>query len=259
MSCRRYAALGAFLLTMTAAPRALGQEAPDSAQLLFQAGAASYRDGRAADAIELFRQSMELEPRPVTGWNLALAERTVGDFVAAIRTVDRLTRGDFGAIEDELRSDAIRLRAELSARVATLVVSVVGAPVADVDVDGEAVGRASSASPLTVVVNPGAHRVDGHMLEARASTSYIDAEGGAEVPVSLRFVPVGTSTAEIPALETPSPSRGIEEEPAFWGVLIALVVLGAGAGAVGGVVASDAAAPLADPVFGVVYGLSFSY
>ena len=63
--------------------------APRSADGWYVLGYLYERQGRLADALQPYRNSMELSPRPQTAHNLALVQDQLGDWQAAARTMER--------------------------------------------------------------------------------------------------------------------------------------------------------------------------
>lgn len=196
------------------------------AQALFRRGLELGAENRWADALEHFRRSYARVPRPSTLFNIGVALGRLGRFVEAIAVFDEL----FAGVEPPppaAQAEAERLRAEAVASLAELSLEL-DPPAAALYVDGAA--RPGEGSPRSVPLDPGRH-----VLRATADEHV---EGSLEVSVVAGEHPsAGIALArviiepEILPVVPPPPGPSIFEEPAFWIVGGAIVVvLGVGIG-----------------------------
>lgn len=148
--------LALFLVTSSAVTQEASAQEAD-ARRLYERGSAAYQAGRHAEAVEYFQQSLDLVRNAGTAFELANALRFAGRPVRAVEVFDGLLDRDYGSISNSQRQEVSRLRAEALSETASVVVSIEGAPEAEVRVDGDATGTVTARSPLEVRVDPGEH------------------------------------------------------------------------------------------------------
>jgi hypothetical protein len=160
---RLAAALAAMLLALSAAG-AHAQRDPRSereARSLFEDGLEAAEQERWADALELFRRSRSVVPRPSVLYNEAQVLVRLGRFVEA-RTALRDFLSAIGGLggadaTERARIDRARaLAAEIDAQIATLVLTV-DPPGATVEVDGDETSGAGAVR--TLELDPGRHAI----------------------------------------------------------------------------------------------------
>jgi hypothetical protein len=141
--------IAATAITLAFAATSVAQDARE----LFEQGNAATEAGRFADARDLYRRSLELEPNPASAFNLAVALTRTGEFVEAATIFEELLEGSFGGLSRTQRREVRALRREASENVATLRVEL--PPVAEVEirVDGKRIEGAVAH------VDPGEHLV----------------------------------------------------------------------------------------------------
>jgi hypothetical protein len=157
-------ALGVFLVIAAMAPprasiAAPGEATQPDAQALFEQGKDAMSVGRFAEAERLFQRSLELVPKASAAFNLAVARRGMGKPKEAHDTLLDLLAGRFGPLPDDRRAQTEELARETERDVATLIVAMKGAPVAEVRMDGARVGDVAEGRELRTTVNPGEHLV----------------------------------------------------------------------------------------------------
>jgi hypothetical protein len=111
--------------------------------------------GRFSDAEQLFRRSVNLVPKASAAFNLAVALRGMGRPKEAHDTLTDLLSGKYGELPGDMRHAVEDLAREAARDVASLSVTLRGAPNAELRVDGVKVGTLDEAKPLSVPVNPG--------------------------------------------------------------------------------------------------------
>lgn len=244
---RRRAAL-AFVLA-EALVFAQAASAQESARELFDSalGAAERSDyGRARD---LFRRSLEVEPRPVTAENLALVLRALGQTLEAVEVIDSILEGEFGPVEAEHQRALTALRDEALREMGTVELTVHGAAAFDVRVDGRlAAPRSRGHGELRLPADSGRHVVVVTASDGRSAEERVDVPRGGVVALAVRLPP---------ALDLPAADRepGLAESPWTWVVVGAVVAVGATVAILLATVTTEEF--VADPVWGRRVGISF--
>ncbi len=193
----------ALSLCLAPAPAAAQRPSADerAARTLFEQGLGAAGEERWADALELFRRSRALAPRPSVLYNEAQVLVRLGRFVEArlavrdfLSAVDRReassTEGDRARIER-----ARAMASEIDAQLATLVMTI-APPEASIEVDGEP--TLGTGATRILELDPGRHAITVR-AEGRDPRSFT---------VSLLS---GTRTAERVALAESSATRLIVE------------------------------------------------
>lgn len=182
----------AIVLVTTAAPaRAQTNEAapenlvPAEATTLFEAGMVAFRDGRPADAQDLFRRSLEIHPTAAAAWNLTLALRATNDLVDAVQIARQLLNERHGPVAEEQRAQIEALLDELLRRVAVLDISTNHSSEVAIAVDGTRVGVVERGQQLEHVTDAGEHLVSGIAPDAQATEQNVVARAGARTHVTL--------------------------------------------------------------------------
>jgi hypothetical protein len=219
--------------------------APDPAVLaeaqgLFRHAVELGDQDRWAEALVLFRRSLELVPRPSTQFNVGFALFRLGQFREAIAVLDAYlaaTEGD----ESPLRAEATTRRAQAVASLAALTVEV-SPPDAQLRIDG-AVDPSTGAS-RTLALDPGRHLLlatapDHH--DGQLEVSLLAAEQRA---VTLHLEPDAPPPPDdVLPIEPSEGERSVLDEPLFWILAgVAVVAVGVGVG-VGVAVGSSTEAP----------------
>jgi tetratricopeptide (TPR) repeat protein len=231
--------LGALLLLPASAARAQEEtpppdppvdpsaEAPDprqqEAQSLFRRGVELGAEDRWSEALEHFRRSREIAPRPNTTFNIGYALFRLERFSQAIAAFDEYLEVTVGETS-ERRDEATRMRAEAVASLAEIRLDV-SPDDARVLVDGEP-GAQSTGSPRLLPVDPGRHVVIASRDGFEEATFSISLLPGERATRSLELIALAVDASG--DLGTPSPGRSILEEPAFWIVGGAILLVGAG-------------------------------
>ena len=196
--------------------------------------------GRFVDARELLRAALADDPDPAIAFNLALMLRETDRPLEAQITFQRILEEEFGPVPDSRRDRVAELLAEVSAELATIVVSVEGADDAVVEIDGAVVGNA----PVEHVANPGRHRVVARADGRTSNRRSVDVARGERTRVALRFATMNEADPQA------DPSPGGEDLTALWVVLGVTAALLAGGGIALGVwfATRDSTAPQPDPL-----------
>lgn len=137
---------------------------PPSARELFLGAKEAIREGRFAQAADMLTESLRLERRPSTAYNLAVAHRGTGNINEAIAQLDELLDGEYGRLSRGQRAEVSRLRRELKKDLSELSLVLRAPDAALVRVDGQDRGKATEGEVFRLKVNPGRRQLS---VEAR--------------------------------------------------------------------------------------------
>jgi tetratricopeptide (TPR) repeat protein len=209
------------------------------AQALFRRGIELGAMDRWAEALELFRRSRALMPRPSTVFNIGFALFRLGHFGEAIASFDEylaLTESE----TSDLRTEASRRRTEALASLAALTLELTPDD-ARVLVDGEL--RDGAGSPRTLTLDPGRHVLRASAEGYEEGTLEISVLAAEQATRQLSLVPtVVVPDPDERIVEPPRPGTSLLEDPIFW-VIAGVLVVGAAVGVGVGVSAATTAPP----------------
>lgn len=190
------------------------------ARALYQAGNAAADAGAFADALEDFVRAFGLSGNPAALYNAARTLRSLGRHVESRDAFDQLLR-DFPDVSEATRTEALTLREEEAARVATLRLLELPDPTPALVLRLDGTVRLDGGDrPFVLEVDPGRHGVVVTLEHFRPFAW----EG--------EIMPGGAEALTV--LLEPEPSTGggsILEEPFLWIVVGAVVVAGVVIGA----------------------------
>ena len=237
------------LLSVTAHASAQSASEQSLARDQFRAGVQAAQDARWADAVEAFQRSLELAPRVMTVMNLAGALAQVGRLVEAAEAYRMFLSEATSGAAARVRGDAEAQLAALEGRIPHVRLQIHGHLDSDtVTLDEYQLSVAAIDAPLPV--DPGDHTLtiardgrDPRTLTFTA-TEGVESEVVLEAWPDLAVHPDGSPDPLVTT--TPLESHTIFDEPWFW-IVGGIVVAGAIAGIVVGVVATQPAPP---PFFG---------
>ena len=240
-------------------PGTVGGEVDESTQeearAAYERGSELLRSGRFREAVGAFELSRRLVPNVANTHGLAVAHYELGNDGQALALLEALLeeelgdhQGEVAAFREEIRRDRARIRVE-----------VVGAPRAEVRVDGTFAGVTAAA--LLVPVDPGLHEVVATTEDGRAVREHVNAERRREVALrlSLPEPDAEQASSESNVEHEPRVTPEAPEEPRTssrtrrrrWIIaLSAVVVLGAGV-TTAALLATGGPDPLRDPVTGL--------
>lgn len=231
------------LLVSTAAHVHAQPEPEHPGAVDFDAAERARREGRLADAEQLLRRSLAVEPRTETAFNLGAVLADLGRHREAHATFREVADEAYGPLSPE-RARIVRERLEASHRALGHVrVRVRTSQPTEVRVDGELRGELASTDVLVLVVDPGTR----HVRIASGAWSVerrLVLAGGEESAIEVRVPDLDLTIAE-----RPSRRRVIVSA-----TVAALVVVGAGI-ALGFALRSPDRARVEDPVWGSVWTL----
>lgn len=229
------------------------------ARTLFEEGVRASREERWAEALDFFRRSRALVPRPSTLFNVAIALDRLGRVRASIAAIDEYLAISDPEADAADRREAMRLRVEAEARLARLVLRVDPRD-ARVTLDGAPLeGEGERATP----VDPGDHVIVASAPGRLEQRLELTLRPGAEVERVLALAPAAVETtsevapaesvaAESVAAPPPPRSTSLAEDPVFWAILGAGVAVAAGVAIGVGVHVASAPQP-----YGGTLGVTF--
>jgi len=201
-------------------------EPEDRAQILSDSARTALDEGRIADARRLLAESLALSRRSATAINLAQVHRVLGEPTAALEILETLLEGDYGEVTPEIRQGATRFRAEVLLLIASLEISIDGAPQANSRIDSGPVSIIQRGAVFRAQLDPGAHHVEVEWEERRREANPILAEGET-TRINLRLSDPVMEGGEPPA--TREEDGGLLSSPWFWivgGVVVAGLAVG---------------------------------
>lgn len=186
---------GVSAATVTAQPTAVAQD-PRVAQAraAFEAGIAFSQQERWGEALDSFRRSFELVPRPSTAFNMAGTLVRLGRHVEAVEAYESYLRIADAATEGARFTDAQSQLQSERALIATLDVSISPAD-AELRVngrrlDGPFVSRA-------VPVDPGSYTIEVSAPRHRAFSTSVRVASGERREIRVQLEAVTTATLEV--------------------------------------------------------------
>lgn len=153
----RVAALFAALALSVNASSTSAQSSEHDARRLFDEGVELLNDGRFSEALQRFERASVLREVPAVMLNLALAQRGVGHYVDAERSLARYLELARGRVDRDRATQVRELQSEIRSAIAHLTLRVEGDP-SSVSLDGRALPRSEWSS--TRALDPGEHVVE---------------------------------------------------------------------------------------------------
>jgi hypothetical protein len=220
------------------APRAFA----DQASTLKQQGLKAAQDKNWEVARERFEQSYALDPRPLTLFNLAVAQEHTGKLLAARESYAAFLEQAPPGEHETFRKIARDAIPTLDKAIPTLRVRVTGLAASDVvEVDGH-----DATIDAPIALDPGSHTVAVRRGREALAQKTVALTRGRRDEVELT-VPVVPVVPAVPprveprpeparlSFEQPTPAPGPREPSSllrsrwFWGITAAVVLVGAGA------------------------------
>lgn len=244
----------AIWLCFAVGPSAQADDAPPTAQQLFERGVEQTKAEQWADAQASFEKSLALEARAATYLNLAIVRYRLGEYVAALTALEAFER-DAGMQED-VRKRAQWLRDKLAQQVVRFQLHIDPSD-AVIEIDGQAQSGAGADRPLWLT--PGQHEVRASAPGYVGESMRIVATAGAattasiELKVAVTSIPAtlaedpnpGNTPMSAPPSDAAPPARPLWKNPWLW-TAIGVVVVG-GAVTAGLLLRTEEKAPSCDP------------
>lgn len=158
-----------------------------SARADFERGIAAMEAGRPEAAVAAFEASLAELPYLATAYNLAIAYEAVGRDRDAADLLDRILRGELGALGPTEAREAREVYAAVRARVGLVTLRVEGAPEAWVRVDDAEETRAVGGDEARIALTPGHHVVHVGAPGQRPRRLLVRAQAGVQNALRVRF------------------------------------------------------------------------
>lgn len=169
--------------------------APLEARAAFERGVSLSQQERWGEALEQFRQSFELVPRPSAAFNIATTLVRLGRHVEAVAAFERYLQIADPSAEGSRYADAqAQLQTERGS-IATLELSIDPAD-AELRIDGQRIADGAAASRVRSV-DPGTHTIEASAARHRAFMTTVRVRSGERLPVRVRLEPITTATLEV--------------------------------------------------------------
>ena len=205
----------------------------ERARQAFLEGQTAYEAGDYEEAIRLWEQAYEIDPRPALHYNLAQAHGRLGHTVEEVEALERFVQS--ANPSDPLAADAAGRLSRARERVARTAVRIINAPPgALIVVDGQNHGATPQAEPIRV--SPGSHRVELTLEDRPVFRATVVAR-------AAETVDVDASTSEFPTAPSDS-ADGVPTLP------LVLWITGGGIAVAGAVIGAVALAQSSDAVRG---------
>jgi hypothetical protein len=217
-------ALFLLLLSLLAAAPAAAQPSDadvQEARRLFDEGVAAIQSEDYATALDDFTRSQDLNPRPVTMYNIGMCQRALTDFPGAYVTLQTYLAEAQDNSASRIEA-AQRVVQELDTVLARVMVRSAPSD-AEVLVDGASVGTGSVLEPLRLLA--GTHVFEARLHGYRSAREVVDVRAGEAVDVLLTLQPLPEDETE--DVGTAAGEGGIETKWWFWTIIGAVVVGGA--------------------------------
>jgi hypothetical protein len=227
------AAAGSLAAQQPAEPSA--QDRREARRLFEEGVAAVVNDGDCATALEKFRASYALNPRPVVLFNMGACQQATGDLRGALESLEEYLETGGEEITPEQRVQVERMVADVERQLTNVDVTV-NVPGATILVNGVLAGTSPLLAP--VHVDPGTAEVTARKEGYQEATTVVVVPAGETVTVELTL----REMEEPPPPPPPPPPpdgedgdfwSGIWQEWWFWtavGGVVAGVSLGVGLG-----------------------------
>ncbi|MEM9194627.1 MAG: hypothetical protein AAGF12_35945 [Myxococcota bacterium] len=209
---------------------------PESARSLFERAIEARQADELILAEELLSQSLELDPRSPTVFNLAEVRSRLGRYCDAVSLYRALGEGRYGELgEAQLRE--VRSRASLGeAHTALTAIVVSGSPTARLRIDTSAPRTVRADERTTVCLDEGEHVISASGAGLLVQEREVEIVAGSTPRVHFVLEPI------------PEADSSLLAEPWLW-ITVGLVVA-AGATVAVGLVLGSSDDTVEDPVFG---------
>jgi hypothetical protein len=180
------------------APHGVAADAEGDARRFFEQASAARDAGRMQQARDLLRRSLATFPTTAAAFNLTRALDATGELVDAVRTLERLVEGQFGALSEAERRVAEQALAETRSRVPELHVTVRGAAIAEVAIDDHTTRVLRDGESLRESVDPGQHVVTARAPGLRTAREVVTLEERARNAIVLVLAAADESVGSEP-------------------------------------------------------------
>lgn len=203
----------------TAKSRSTEHEASrrERAKQLYEQAAQAYAERRNFEAIELFRQSAELEPSALLSYNIALAYEEAGDIKNALKYFrEYLSQAPAAEDVSTVKASVGKLEHKL-AQLGVQQLTVTSEPSgATVEVDGVVAG----VTPFTGEFTPGVHQIVLRRAQHADGTASVELPSDRAIRVSLTLERVHDDNDASRSRQQDAEATGLKRvQPLTWGLL----------------------------------------
>jgi len=174
--------------TTTAAPAAAPASPAldpklEEARQRYARGLQLYNESNFEAARVEFERAYELAPSYKILYNVGLSCEQLGDYVQALRTLERYLREGGADVSDERKAEVTKELAQIRPRIAKVNITT-NIPGADLQVDDSPVGRAPKEA---VLLNPGRRKISASKEGYLPSSKVITVAGSDQVNVTIEL------------------------------------------------------------------------
>jgi hypothetical protein len=159
------------------------------ARVLFERAVQSLREGQFAEARDLLNQSLVLEERPATAFNLGVAYRGTGESLRAIDVLRDLLSERYGKLEAAQRREVSALIREVEREVANVEITARGADKIQIRIDGRHVGDLAGGETRVFRADGGERLISASAVDHVAGEKRVRLPRGKRAKVSFNLIP----------------------------------------------------------------------
>jgi hypothetical protein len=177
-----------------AAPAVTPKSADEQAKEYFEMAVEAFARESYGEALSFFQESYKLNPKPKVLYNIAMCQRALMDFKAAIDTFREYLDKGGKKIGKGKRKEIEKLIAEMETSLGKITVTV-NENGASILVDGVEAG----ISPIQAIlaVNPGTHTVEAGKKGFQRAIKTVKVKSGGHEAVSLTMVPEAAGAEKV--------------------------------------------------------------
>ncbi len=200
------------------------------ARSLFELGRAAIEAEEFERAIDFFRESLELEDRVATAFNLGLALALAGKPLDSVTQLEAVLAEEHGPITAVQRNEIQNRLTSIRRQLGTLRLHVYGEGPLQIKVDGAQMATAPNGARFTWSFLPGEHDVHARAADGASAHKRVILRADTVETLVLR-AESQTSVADATLQGSPSPEDEVDGDDGFpvW-AWVALGVLAAGSG-----------------------------
>jgi hypothetical protein len=159
------------------------------ARVLFERAVKSLREGQFAEARDLLNQSLILEERPATAFNLGVAYRGTGESLRAIDVLRDLLAERYGKLEPAQRREVSVMIRDVEREVANVEITAQGADKIQIRIDGRHVGDLTSGETRTFRADGGERLISAFAVDHVTVEKRVRLDRGKRSRVSFTLRP----------------------------------------------------------------------
>ena len=159
------------------------------ARALFERAVKSLREGQFAEARDFLNQSLVLEERPGTAFNLGVAYRGTGEGLRAIQVLRDLLAERYGKLEAAQRREVSALIREIEREVSNVEITAQGADKIQIRIDGRHVGDLASGETRVFRADGGERLISAVAVDHITVEKRVRLPRGKRSKVSFTLIP----------------------------------------------------------------------